>query len=57
MLDWDDNFTHLVCTNPKCRKKHDPIEIRDRMRKKETDFHVYDNIPEGILKINVEVLI
>lgn len=55
LLDWDSNYVKLVCTNPKCKKPHDPIEIRDRMRKKETDFHVYDNIPEGILKINVEV--
>jgi hypothetical protein len=35
-LRWDSQFFRLVCT--KCREKHDPIDIRDRMWKDEGDF-------------------
>lgn len=35
---WNRNYTALVCQNSKCKRVHDPIEIRSRMLKKETDF-------------------
>ena len=37
-ISWNRNYTALICDNPKCKKAHDPIEIRGRMLKKETDF-------------------
>lgn len=35
-LAWNADFTWLVCD--RCRHKHDPIEIRDRQWKDESDF-------------------
>ena len=36
MLKWDPDFSSLNCT--RCGKRHDPIEIRDRMWKDESTF-------------------
>jgi predicted RNA-binding Zn-ribbon protein involved in translation (DUF1610 family) len=50
-LKWNNMFTTLVCS--KCGREHDPIELRDRMRKDENDF-TYDEGPEdGPLEIRV----
>jgi hypothetical protein len=35
-LKWDTKFTNYICT--KCKTKHDPIDIRDRMWRDEDDF-------------------
>lgn len=48
---WSSNFTVLLCR--KCKKDHDPIEIRDRMRKKETDFHSLEHLGEGPLVLKL----
>ena len=49
-LVWNKNFTQLICA--KCSKAHDPIEIRDRMKKKETDFAKLSHI-KGPIKIKL----
>ena len=37
-IHWNKQYTALICDNPKCKKAYDPIEIKNRMLKKETDF-------------------
>lgn len=46
---WNNDFSALICD--KCRKHFDPIEIRDRMWKKESDFVPYDKNTEKVRKI------
>lgn len=48
-LVWNKYFTKLVCC--KCAKEHDPIEIRDRMRKKENKFLEVEGKRVGPIKI------
>ena len=56
-LHWDSLFVNLICS--KCGKKHDPIEIRDRMWKSESSFDSdrtkYDKESDknGILQIDI----
>lgn len=56
-LEWNNNFTKLLCSNQHCKCSHDPIEIRDRMKKKETDFKhlekLYEEYGDGPLRITV----
>jgi hypothetical protein len=56
-LVWNNNFTKLMCSKQTCKFSHDPIEIRDRMKKKETDFKhledLYEQYGEGPLRITV----
>ena len=51
-LIWNRNYTELLCE--KCKRAHDPIEIRDRMKKKETDFHrLEERLGKGPLVLNL----
>lgn len=47
-LIWNKYFTKLVCSH--CAKEHDPIEIRDRMRKVESTYKNVEN-KKGPIKI------
>lgn len=46
-LKWDNMFYRLICS--KCGKEHDPIEIRDRMRKSEDEFEEEFDGPINII--------
>ncbi len=52
-LVWNSLFSKLKCS--KCGSEHDPIEIRDRMRKKESDFDYSEEeeLPDGPLVLEV----
>ena len=53
-ISWNKNYTALICDNPKCHKAHDPIEIKTRMDKKETDFiDIREKFGEGPLVLEL----
>ena len=54
-IQWNANYDKLVCT--RCGRRHDPIEIRDRMWKKESSFKPREKMEgeneDGVLVINI----
>jgi DNA-directed RNA polymerase subunit M/transcription elongation factor TFIIS len=48
---WAQDFSELVCS--KCGKRHDPIEIRDRMWKKESEFKQREKDDGKMFKIKM----
>ena len=53
-ISWNKSYTSLICDNPKCKKPHDPIEIKNRMDKKETDFEdIREKFGEGPLVLEL----
>ncbi len=54
-IKWNPDYTTLICT--KCGKEHDPIDVRDRMWKKESQFfHRQNRDPKDNKPLELEFL-
>jgi NADH pyrophosphatase NudC (nudix superfamily) len=55
-IQWNSNYDKLICT--RCGRRHDPIEIRDRMWKAEESFIPREPIEgedeNGVLVLDVD---